>query len=132
MMRTQWDDRGLTLIEVLIATLILIVGIAGLLSTFPAAYTNVVASGGETKAVTYAQEKIEDLKNQPFNPGPFDNSGTPEAPEPGYTRSWTITQEAGTTAPNRLARITVTVTWTEGLQQRQAQSVTLETLRLEE
>lgn len=126
-MKTRWNEKGMSLIEVLIAAMILVVGIAGILTAFPAAYTNVVTSGEESKATAFAQEKIEELKNLPFSAGPFDNSGNPEVPEPGYTRSWTITQEAGTIVPNRLARIAVTVSWGE----TQTQSLTLETMRLE-
>lgn len=123
-MRRGLDSRGLTLVEVLIASAILAVGLAGIMSAFPAAYVDVVASGSESKATAYAQQQLEELKNQPFNPGPVTANDTPE---PGYARSWTITLEPGTTAPNRLARITVTVTWSGS----RPQSVTLETMRAE-
>ena len=48
-------------------------------------------------------------------------------PEPGYTRTLTITQEPGTSAPNRLARVTVTVNWRGS----RPQTVTFETMRAE-
>lgn len=124
MARRVSDSRGASLVEVLIASAILAFGLVGLVSAFPTAYINVVGGGGKSKATAYAQQMIEQMKNQPFNPGPVNQTDTPE---PGYARAWTITQEPGTSAPNRLARITVTVTWGGSRQQ----TVTLETMRAE-
>ncbi|MFQ5962491.1 MAG: prepilin-type N-terminal cleavage/methylation domain-containing protein [Candidatus Methylomirabilales bacterium] len=118
-------NRGLTLIEVLIAAAILAVGLLALLGAFPIGYSDVTVSGGQSKATAYAQQMLEQLKNQPFTPGPLNQTDTPEA---GYTRTWTITQEPGTTAPNRLTRIQVTVVWTQG---DRPQTVILETMRAE-
>jgi prepilin-type N-terminal cleavage/methylation domain-containing protein len=125
------EQRGLTLIEVLIAAAILAVGLLALVSAFPIGYTDVTASGGQSKATAYAQQKLEELKNQPFTVGPFNNC-PPSAPEviagdAAYTRCWTIAQEPGTNPPNRLARISVTVTWGGPRQQR----VVLESMRAE-
>jgi prepilin-type N-terminal cleavage/methylation domain-containing protein len=124
-MRRARDRQGLTLIEVLIAAAILAVGVLALLSAFPIGYVDVNVSGGQSKATAYAQQMIEQLKNQTFNPGPLNQIDTPE---PGYTRTWTITQEPGTNPPNRLARIQVTVVWTQG---DRSQTVALETMRAE-
>ena len=92
---------------------------------FPIGYVDVNVSGGQSKATAYAQQMLEQLKNQTFNPGPLNQTDTPE---PGYTRTWTIAQEPGTNPPNRLARIQVTVVWTRG---DRSQTVTLETMRAE-
>jgi prepilin-type N-terminal cleavage/methylation domain-containing protein len=124
-MRRARDHQGLTLIEVLIAAAILAVGLLALLSAFPIGYVDVNVSGGQSKATAYAQQMLEQLKNQTFNPGPLNQTDTPE---PGYTRTWTITQELGTNPPNRLARIQVTVVWTQG---DRSQTVALETMRAE-
>ncbi len=124
-MRRARDHQGLTLIEVLIAAAILAVGLVALLSAFPIGYVDVNVSGGQSKATAYAQQMLEQLKNQTFNPGPLNQTDTPE---PGYTRTWTITQELGTNPPNRLARIQVTVVWTRG---DRSQTVALETMRAE-
>lgn len=124
-MRRARDHQGLTLIEVLIAAAILAVGLLALLSVFPIGYVDVNVSGGQSKATAYGQQMLEQLKNQTFNPGPLNQTDTPE---PGYSRTWTIAQEPGTNPPNRLARIQVTVVWTRG---DRAQTVTLETMRAE-
>ncbi len=124
-MKAELDHRGLSLVELLIAMAILAVGLLGIMTAFPTAYVDVVASGGESKATAYAQQKLEELKNQPFNPGPVTSTDSLETGV--FNRSWTITQEPGTIAPNRLARITVTVTWGGS----RPQTVTLETMRAE-
>jgi len=124
-MRRARDHQGLTLIEVLIAAAILAVGLLALLSVFPIGYVDLNVSGGQSKATAYTQQMLEQLKNQTFNPGPLNQTDTPE---PGYTRTWTIAQEPGTNPPNRLARIQVTVVWTRG---DRSQTVTLETMRAE-
>jgi hypothetical protein len=73
---------------------------------------------------------MEILKNQAFNPGPVGPS-TMTGLESGYTGTWRIDPVSGTVAPNRLARITVSVTYRTGGAGRQSQTVTLETLRAE-
>jgi prepilin-type N-terminal cleavage/methylation domain-containing protein len=152
--QTIREQRGLTLIEVLIAAAILAVGLLALVSAFPIGYVDVTASGGQSRATSYAQAMMEQLKNQPF-PAAFPVNGadipdiTPGVDDVAYTRSWRICPEpappvapaAGppppapcppppgplTVAPNRLARITVAVTWGGG----RPQTVVLESMRAE-
>ncbi len=124
-MRKARDHQGFTLIEVLIAASILSVGLLALVSVFPVGYVDVTVSGGQSKATAYAQQMMEQLKNQPFTASaPLQT----DAPEAGYTRTWSITQEPVTNAPNRLARITVTVNWAGT---SRPQTVALETMRAE-
>lgn len=64
-------------------------------------------SGRTSQALAFAQEKIEELKNKPFPP-----SGGSDVLSVGFnqfTRSWTVSLSGS--SPNRLATITVTVTW---------------------
>jgi Tfp pilus assembly protein PilV len=132
--------KGLTLIEVLFAALVLTIGLVGILTAFSSGYINVVGSGGQSKATAYAQQSLEKLKNKPFNPGPIGDTNvtgieTGYTLEAGYTGVYRIDTVAGaTTPPNRLARITVTVTYSAGGGGRaggQPQQVRLETLRAE-
>lgn len=122
--------RGLTLIEVLLAATILAIGLLGVLTAFPTSYLDVVGSGAQSKAVSYARQQMEILKNQAFNPGPV-SATSMTGLESGYTGTWRIDAVSGTIAPNRLARITVAVTYRTGGAGKAPQTVTLETLRAE-
>jgi len=130
LMRRMGVPRGLTLVEVLVAATILAIGLLGILTAFPTSYLNVVGSGAQSKAVAYARQQMEVLKNQPFTPGPAGPTALTGLAS-GYSGTWAIATVGGTTAPNRLARITVAVTYPTGGAGRQAQTVTLETLRAE-
>jgi len=129
MIRTR-APRGLTLVEVLLAATILAIGLLGILTAFPTSYLDVVGSGAQSKAVSYARQQMEILKNQFFVAGPVSPTNMTGL-ESGYTGTWRIDPVTGTVAPNRLARITVSVTYNAGGAGRQAQTVTLETLRAE-
>ncbi len=102
------NARGFTLVEVLIAVALSAIGLTALTTTFSSGFGKVVESRAQTKAVEYGRQMLEQLRNQPFDPGPTTGNDTPEA---DITRSWSIMQVAGTTAPNGLVIITVTVTW---------------------
>lgn len=126
------NEQGITLMEVLIAIPILVIGILAVMSTLTVGFVDVTMSGGQGKATTYARQQLELLKNQAFTvvqPVPAN-----DVPEPGMTRAWTIQQVGATPAPNRLSRITVRVTWRPGGSNATTgtpQSITLETMRAE-
>jgi prepilin-type N-terminal cleavage/methylation domain-containing protein len=120
------DDKGMTLPEVLIAIAILTIGLLAVVSMLSSGFSDVVVSGGQSKATSYARQKVEELRNQPFVVTLAQQTDTPET---GVTRTWQIAQVGATATPNRLARITVTVTWTGG--STGGQQVILETMRSE-
>ena len=133
-MVTRWDDRGFTLVEVLIAVAILMIALVALMSMLSHGSVNVYVGGGQTKATVYARQQLELLRNQPFNPGPANGADVPRPcqtcpPESGITRNWTITPVAGTVAPNRLTTITVTVTVAQSSRWAGGQNITLWTMR---
>ncbi len=119
-------DRGMTLPEVLIAIAILTVGLLAVMSMLSSGFSDVVVSGGQSKATSYARQKVEELRNQPFVVTLAQQTDTPET---GVTRTWQIAQVGATVTPNRLARITVVVTWTGG--STGGQQVILEAMRSE-
>ncbi len=110
----------MTLPEVLIAVAILTIGLLAVVGMLSSGFSNVVVSGGQSKATSYARQKLEELKNRCYNNGAtcvdptFPASTGADTPESGVTRSWTVTQAGPTTTPNRLSQITVTVTWISG------------------
>ena len=131
-MRRVKNNQGLTLIEVLIAAAILAVGLLALVSAFPIGYVDVTVSGGQSRATSYAQAMMEQLKNQPFPAAlPVNGNDVPQitagVPDAAYTRTWNVTQEPGTNPPNRLARVRVTVQWGGD----RPQTVILESMRAE-
>lgn len=121
------DEHGISVVEVLVAISILLVGVVGLMGALSTGVMSVAESGGQSKATSYGRQKLEDLKSAAFDPGP--TGPTTDTPEPGINRTWQVFSVAGFTAPNRLARIVVTVTWYQGT--AGAQNITLETMRAE-
>src|SRR3972149_5309834 len=99
MRRPRGDQSGMTLIEVMLAVTFLAVSLVALLSMLAQGSVSVVAGGGQSKATAFARQMMEQLKNQPFVPGPTNGTDTPE---PGITRSWSITPTGPTVPPNRL------------------------------
>jgi type IV pilus assembly protein PilV len=83
------DNRGFTLIEIIIAIFILVVALTGLAGVASTVINGNAFSKEITTATTLAQEKIEELKNTNYQ-NLADGSDTQSI----YTRTWTITQTA--------------------------------------
>jgi Tfp pilus assembly protein PilV len=128
MRRLGGDQAGMTLVEVMLAVTFLAVSLVALLSLLTHGSISVVAGGGQSKATAYARQMMEQLKNQPFVPGP---TGGTDAPEAGITRSWTIAPTGATAAPNRLATIQVIVRVDRATGTLGAQNTILTTMRAE-
>ena len=106
-------ERGFTLIEVLIALLILMVGMAGILSLQLTSMKATSFSRHATEASSLAEDKVEDLRTVPLSSARFadgtdkvDSRGVADA-EGLFTRTWTIAPGIETTIVN------VSVSWTE-------------------
>ena len=61
------DRRGFTLVEVLVASMILVVALLTLASMFPVGYRQIADAGRLTMAVTGARHILEDIGDIPFN-----------------------------------------------------------------
>jgi hypothetical protein len=118
----------MSLIEVLLAVAFLAVALVALLSMLTQGSVSVVAGGGQSKATAYARQMMEQLRNQPFTPGPVSAADTPEA---GITRAWSVVQTGATAAPNRLVTIQVSVQVNRATGTLGAQNITLTTMRAE-
>lgn len=107
------DQQGFTLIEVLIALLVLMVGMAGILSLQLTSMKATGFSRHATEASSLAEDKVEDLRTVPLNSARF-TSGSDQVDARGvasqdglFTRTWTITPRTDTTV------VTVSVAWSE-------------------
>jgi prepilin-type N-terminal cleavage/methylation domain-containing protein len=60
------DARGVTLVELMVALLLLVIALAGLAAVFPHATYGVVAGGYQSTATFLAQQKIDEAKYTPF------------------------------------------------------------------
>jgi type IV pilus assembly protein PilV len=107
------EEGGFTLIEVLIALLVLMVGMAGILSLQLTSMKATSFSRHATEASSLAEDKVEDLRTVALDSTRFVN-GTDQVDARGvaddegpYTRAWTISPGTDTTIVN------VSVSWTE-------------------
>jgi prepilin-type N-terminal cleavage/methylation domain-containing protein len=66
-LRTLGDGSGFTLVEVLVASMILVVALLTLASMFPMGYRQITDAGRMTAAVTGARHILEDVGDIPFN-----------------------------------------------------------------
>jgi prepilin-type N-terminal cleavage/methylation domain-containing protein len=65
--RILGDRRGFTLVEVLVASMILVVALLTLASMFPMGYRQITDAGRMTVAVSGARHILEDVGDIPFN-----------------------------------------------------------------
>ena len=64
--RAVGNHRGFTLVEVLVASMILIVALLTLASMFPVGYKQIADAGRMTVAVSGARHILEDVGDVPF------------------------------------------------------------------
>jgi prepilin-type N-terminal cleavage/methylation domain-containing protein len=77
------DERGLTLVEVLVAAVILGIVAVGLFATFDVSGRLAMAARQQTKAINLAQEKLEELRGIRY--GSLDDIIPPKDFEPPVT-----------------------------------------------
>jgi prepilin-type N-terminal cleavage/methylation domain-containing protein len=113
-LRRSEKSKGFSLIEVLIALVILsisLLALAGLMVTT----TRTNSFGGHlTEAVTFAQQRLEQFRVAPYatiaTPGaPVIQTGIPSGID--YTINWVVVPNVGDT----LRRVTITITWNDGI-----------------
>ncbi len=106
------NQKGFTLLEVLVTMAILSVGILGVLSMQFAAMNANSYTSGLTEATNYAGDKMEKLLNASYA-SLVDGSDT----EDEYTITWDVT-EPGVAGTDNTKSVLLTVSWTEKTQPR--------------
>jgi len=105
---------GFTLVELMIALTVLLIGISGILAMQLTSMRATAYSRHATEAAVIAEDTMEVLRTQPSAslvttaPENVDAQGIPD-PQGYYTREWTVTWDGAGT----LATLTVIVRWFE-------------------
>ena len=105
-MRTQPGEHGCSLIEALIATTILAIGVASLAQLFTLAVGSNISATHRTRAVMLAAQKLEELRALDWGTGPGGADAVGE-----YTRRWSVDPLPGN--PGNAVVIDVVVTWNQ-------------------
>ena len=123
-------QEGFTLLEVMIAVLIMSIGLLGLaglqiVSTKTNSFSNQMTVG-----ITLGQDKLEELRNLAYDDsqltaGTHTDSGNPikGVGDMGFNRSWSVVEDA----VNTLKTITVTVQWPDPDDSHSVQFTTIKT-----
>ncbi len=96
---THPTERGVTLIELLVAMMLLATALVGLAASYPLLMQAVAGGGFQTTATLLAQQCIELAKSMPYDRLAADLPGScPASPSgyPGFTRSLTVTPASPT------------------------------------
>ncbi len=112
-MRRSKGSKGFSLIEVLIALVILSISLLGMASLMSTA-TKYNASGGRlTEATTFAQDKLETLRIAPWTQIVSSAAADAITGSTGtsYARSWVVVPNPDDT----LRAVTITVSWNDGV-----------------
>lgn len=101
--RSEMDGRaeaGFTLVEVLLASAIMLIGVFGVLSTFPQAFRSVKESGQRSVLTHLVSEKLEELRSlDPAHSSlgagvhpatAFDSQGRHYYPVPGFPEEFSL------------------------------------------
>jgi len=108
---------GFTLIEVMIAILILAVGMMAMAMLQVTAIKGGAFANQMTQASIYGQDKIEVLKNTTYASLAGGNDTVTSGNGVTYTRTWTVTESdpPGTTSPpasSKMKTVNLTLSWT--------------------
>jgi prepilin-type N-terminal cleavage/methylation domain-containing protein len=118
------DEKGMTLIELMVVCVILGIAFIGLLSIFPLGTKNLNESKMRTVATDLAQEKAEELITMAANHADL-NGGTHSDPNnpvrTTFNRFWSIVDD---TPVNKMKKIEVWVTYPRGTTTREVRVVT--------
>lgn len=108
------SQKGIGLVEIIIAILIFGIGITAAIRTLPESNKATTRSRNLTVSTNLAQQKIEELMGTPINDAQLSagNHADPLNPlERIFTRTWSVTDNVPLTD---MKQVTVTVSYTSG------------------
>lgn len=111
-------SRGFSLIEILIAIVILSISLLALAALMATTTQNNSFGSHMTEAATFAQDKLEEFKLIPWDniAGGADSKPYQDIPN-YYTRTWNVSTLVNPTPPpnNLLKTINITINWNDGI-----------------
>ena len=123
-------QEGFTLLEVMIAVLIMSIGLLGLTGLQIVATKTNSFSNQMTVGITLGQDKLEELRNLAYDDAQLTAGTHPDSGNPikgvgdmGFNRSWSVVEDA----VNTLKTITVTVQWPDPDDSHSVQFTTIKT-----
>ncbi|MDO9350611.1 MAG: prepilin-type N-terminal cleavage/methylation domain-containing protein [Deltaproteobacteria bacterium] len=111
-MKNSLNSKGFTLIEVLVALVILAVSLLALAGLMTTSTRNTASGGRLTEAATFAQDKLEELRAMSWESIPLNQTTDSPISRPGiqYDRSWIASLNA--LNPD-IKEIQITIRWTD-------------------
>lgn len=116
------NRRGFTLVEMIVAAILLVVGVVAALTCIGSATRSTALAAEYTTAALLAQQRFAEIEAQSDQLTSGDQQGDFGEDFPGY--SWHQTVE--TTDFSGLVRVALTIEWPSGATRRSAQFVTYE------
>lgn len=102
-------SKGFTMIEILVALVILSVSLLALAGLMAMTTKNTSYGGHMTEAATFAQDKLEELRVTPWANVANGNDARIGSTGINYTRTWAVV----TSGAGNLRTVTITVNWTD-------------------
>jgi len=108
-MRRKKRSAGFTLIEVLIALVVMSVAMAGLIPVLVHVIRANTFGKMTSQAASFSQDKLEELRRAPF----ADLTDGSDTPDGIFSRSWVVDDTCALCGTNEVAGVEVTTQWTD-------------------